>query len=76
MRVFTIVMPTELIKAKKVVIVGYGSQGHAHCAEPEGFRRQGRGHCAAQGLGLGQEGEAAGFKVIGSRRGRQMATSS
>jgi len=28
----------SLIKGKKVAIVGYGSQGHAHSAQPEGLR--------------------------------------
>ena len=32
----------NLIKGKKVAIVGYGSQGRAHALNLQGFRRQGR----------------------------------
>jgi hypothetical protein len=39
----------NLIKGKKVCIVGYGSQGHAHALNLQGLRRQGRRHRAAQG---------------------------
>ena len=28
----------SLLEGKKIAIIGYGSQGHAPCAEPEGFR--------------------------------------
>ena len=46
----------NLIKGKKVLVVGYGSQGHAHAHEPARQRRQGRARGAAARLGLGQEG--------------------
>ena len=32
----------NLIKGKKVAVVGYGSQGHAHAINLQGQRRQGR----------------------------------
>ena len=38
----------NLIKGKKVAIIGYGSQGHAHALEPARFgrRRKSRSRCA------------------------------
>ncbi len=53
----------SLIKGKKVTIVGYGSQGHAHATQPEGFRRQGHRR-PAQGRRLLEQGQvAAGLSV-------------
>ena len=49
----------NLIKAKKVAIVGYGSQGHAHALNLRDSRRQGRRHRAAQGLASADEGGEA-----------------
>ena len=46
--------------------------GPCPCAEPEGFRRQGRRDRAAQGLDLGAEGRGRRLQGDGSRRGRQM----
>ena len=62
----------NLIKGKKVVHRRLRQPGPRPCAEPEGFRRQGRRHRAAQGLGLGQEGGSRRLQGDGSRRGRQM----
>ena len=46
----------NLIKAKKVAIVGYRQPGPRARAEPARFRREGRGDRAPPGLGLGEEG--------------------
>ncbi len=46
----------NLIKDKKVAVVGYGSQGHAHALNMRDFGREERRRRAARGLGLGQEG--------------------
>ena len=46
----------SLIKGKKVTIVGYGSQGHAHALNLKDSRRQGDGR-AAQGRRLVGQGE-------------------
>ena len=37
----------SLIKSKRVAVIGYGSQGHAHCSEHARQRcqRQGRNLC-------------------------------
>ena len=62
----------NLIKGKKVAVVGYGSQGHAHALNLRDSGVQGRGGGAAQGLGRhrqGREGEAQGH---GGGRGRQV----
>ena len=55
----------NLIKGKKVCIVGYGSQGHAHALNLKDSGVKDIRHRAAQGLGLRQEGaKTAGFKVM------------
>ena len=54
----------NLIKGKKVAIVGYGSQGHAHALNLRDSRRQGRRRRAAQGLGHRQEGRGRRLKVM------------
>ena len=41
----------NLVKGKKIAIVGYGSQGHAHALNLRDSRRQGRGGGAAPRLG-------------------------
>ena len=46
----------NLIKGKKVAIDRLRQPGPRPCAEPARFRRQGRRHRAAQGLGRRQEG--------------------
>ena len=63
----------NLIKGKKVAVVGYGSQGHAHALNLRDSGVQGRGDGAAQGLGSASprrpRGEAQGH---GGGRGRQV----
>ena len=49
----------NLIKGKKVAIIGYGSQGHAHALNLRDSGRQGRRGGAAQGLAGRQEGARA-----------------
>jgi len=54
----------NLIKAKKVVVIGYGSQGHAHAAN---MRDSGVGEVAIalrEGSASAKKAEAAGFKVM------------
>ena len=46
----------SLIKKRKVAIIGYGSQGHAHACNLQGLRRQ-RDRRPAPGLRLRQEGQ-------------------
>ena len=53
-----------LIKSKKVVIVGYGSQGHAHAAN---LKDSGVAEVAValrEGSSTRAKAEAAGFKVM------------
>ena len=54
----------NLIKSKKVVIIGYGSQGHAHAAN---LRDSGVAEVAValrEGSATAKKAEAAGFKVM------------
>jgi ketol-acid reductoisomerase len=54
----------NLIKSKKVVIIGYGSQGHAHAAN---LRDSGVADVAValrEGSATAKKAEAAGFKVM------------
>ena len=56
-----------LIKAKKVAIVGYGSQGHAHA---QNLRDSGVKEVAVAlrpGSATAQKAEAAGFKVLSNK---------
>ena len=46
----------NLIKDKKVAVVGYGSQGHAHALNLRDLGRQERCRGAARRLSLRQEG--------------------
>ena len=46
----------NLIKGKKVVIIGYGSQGHAHALNLRDFGREGGARRAAQVVGGREEG--------------------
>lgn len=53
-----------LIQSKKVAVIGYGSQGHAHAAN---LRDSGVGEVAIalrSGSATAQKAEAAGFKVL------------
>ena len=52
----------NLIKGKKVAIIGYGSQGHAHAQNLRDSRRQGRRGRAAHGLGRRKKAEGAGSR--------------
>ncbi len=51
----------NLIKGKKVLIVGYGSQGHAHAMNLRDSGVKDRAHCAQDRLGHGQEGRRGGL---------------
>jgi len=54
----------ELVKGKKVAIVGYGSQGHAHA---QNLRDSGVGEVAIalrEGSATRHKAEEAGFKVL------------
>ena len=51
----------NLIKGKKVLVVGYGSQGHAHAMNLRDLGREGRAHCAQARLGHDQEGRGRGL---------------
>ena len=53
-----------LIKAKKVVIVGYGSQGHAHAANLKDSGVSEVAVALREGSSTRAKAEAAGFKVM------------
>ena len=56
-----------LIKGKKVAVIGYGSQGHAHAAN---LRDSGVADVAValrEGSKTAAKAEAAGFKVLGNK---------
>ena len=53
-----------LIKAKKVVIVGYGSQGHAHAANLKESGVKEVAVALREGSASAPKAEAAGFKVM------------
>lgn len=62
-----------LIKAKKVAIVGYGSQGHAHA---QNLRDSGVGEVAIalrEGSATAKKAEAAGFKVMANAEAAKWA---
>ena len=61
----------NFIKGKKVAIIGYGSQGHAHALN---MRDSGVKDVvmALRPAPSAAKAEAAGFKVMDVRRGRQM----
>ena len=52
----------NLIKGKKVLVVGYGSQGHAHAMNLARLGREGRAHRAEARLGHDQEGRGGGLQ--------------
>lgn len=54
----------NLIKAKKVVIVGYGSQGHAHAANLRDSGVKEVGVALREGSASAAKAEEAGFKVM------------
>ena len=53
-----------LIKSKKVVIVGYGSQGHAHAANLKDSGVEQVAVALREGSASRAKAEAAGFKVM------------
>ena len=57
----------SLIPGRKVAIIGYGSQGHAHALEPEGLGRR-RARRPARGLVVRAKAEAAGPAGAADRR--------
>ena len=54
----------NLIKTKKVVIVGYGSQGHAHAANLKDSGVKDIAVALREGSNSRAKAEAAGFKVM------------
>ncbi len=62
----------NLIKGKKVAIVGYGSQGHAHALNLRDSGVKDIVGRAPQGFALGRQGREGGPQGHGSGRGRQM----
>ena len=63
----------NLIKGKKVVIVGYGSQGHAHA---QNMRDSGVREVAIalrSGSATAKKAEAAGFKVLSNKEAAEWA---
>src|SRR3546814_3893713 len=62
-----------LIKGKKIAIVGYGSQGHAH---PQNRKDSGVGAVAVAlraGSATGKKAVAAGFKVMNNAEAAKWA---
>ena len=62
----------NLIKGKKVAIIGYGSQGHAHALNLKEFGRQGRGRGPALRLEIRRQGREGRAQGHGRSRRRQM----
>src|SRR3546814_5312324 len=65
----------ELIKGKKVAVVGYGSQGHAHA---QNMRDSGVKEVAISlrpGSATAKKAEAAAFKVLSNKEGSEEHTS-
>ena len=62
----------NLIKGKKVAIVGYGSQGHAHALNLKDSGVKEVAIALRKGSGSRQEGGRRRLQGDGSRRGRQM----
>src|SRR3546814_5418957 len=63
----------DLIKGKKVAIVGYGSQGHAHA---QNMRDSGVKEVAIAlrpGSATAKKAEAAGFKVLSNKEAAEWA---
>jgi ketol-acid reductoisomerase len=54
----------NLIKGKRVAIVGYGSQGHAHALNLRDSGREGHRGGAPQGLPSAAKAEGAGLTVM------------
>ena len=62
----------NLIKGKKVAIIGYGSQGHAHANNLRDSGVKDVVVALRPGSATAQKAEAAGFKVMTAGRGGQM----
>ena len=63
----------NLIKQKKVVIVGYGSQGHAHAANLRDSGVKDIAVALREGSSTRAKAEAAGFKVMTAAQGAAWA---
>ena len=63
----------NLIKGKKVVIVGYGSQGHAHALNLKDSGVKEVAIALRKGSGSAKKAEAAGFKVFEVAEGAKWA---
>src|SRR6478672_11309243 len=64
---------TDLIKGKKVAVIGYGSQGHAHA---QNLRDSGVGEVVIalrEGSATRAKAEAAGFKVMSNAEAAEWA---
>ena len=62
----------NLIKGKKVAVVGYGSQGHAHVLNMRDSGVKEIAVALRPGSASAKKAEAEGIKVHGRRRRRQM----
>src|ERR1700745_3804646 len=63
----------NLIKGKKVVIVGYGSQGHAHALNLKDSGLKEGAIALRKGAGSAKKAEAAGFRVMEVAEGAKWA---
>ena len=59
----------SLIKGKKIAIVGYGSQGHAHAQNMRDSGVKDVAIALRPGSATAKKAEAAGFKLEANRRG-------
>ncbi|MGK2284693.1 ketol-acid reductoisomerase [Pedomonas sp. V897] len=63
----------NLIKGKKIAILGYGSQGHAHAQNLRDSGVQEVAIALRPGSASAKKAEAAGFKVLGNKEAAQWA---
>ncbi len=63
----------NLIKTKKVLIVGYGSQGHAHAANLRDSGVKDMAVALREGSGTRTKAEGAGFKCVTAAEGAKWA---
>jgi len=63
----------NLIKTKKVLIVGYGSQGHAHAANLRDSGVKDMAVALREGSGTRTKSEGAGFKCVTAAEGAKWA---
>ena len=66
----------NLIKGKKVAVVGYGSQGHAHALNLKDSGVKDVRVALREGSATVKKAEAAGFKVMNPRKRRNGPMSS